>query len=159
MWTKPLAYAACAATVLVVGSPIRENFKPPEEREDDFPLSYYPMFSQKRGRAASLHHLLGIGADGVEHILPHTLAGSGGLNQVRRQINRYVREERADKLARRVAHNVGRSVNPTYASVEKVQVVTSRHRYDDWFDGNKEPLRRRVRAEAPVRRNSRRLVG
>lgn len=152
-WTKPLAYAAGLGLIVVVGSPIRQNRRPPQRRVDGFPLSYYPMFSEKRSRTGTVNHLIGIDADGAEHVLSHRLAGAGGLNQVRRQITRRVREGRAGQLARTVAHNVARSVDPSAQRIERVRVVTSRHRYDDFFAGDRSPRSRRVHAEAPVPRS------
>lgn len=151
-WTKPTAYAAALGIVAVVGSPIRENFKPLAKREDDYPLSYFPMFSHKRGRVGRVNHLIGLDAEDNEIPLAYTLAGHGGLNQVRRQINRRVREKKAVAVARDVAANVAASNKRAYADVERVQVVTSWHDYDEWFDGNKVPKRRKLRAEVPVPR-------
>lgn len=151
-WTKPLAYAAGVGLVALVGSPIRQNRRPLQEREDDFPLSYYPMFSAKRGPVGTVHHLIGIDANGGEHILRHTLAGHGGLNQVRRQITRTVRERRSRRLARRVARRVATSSDPLLCTIEHVQVVTSKHRYDDFFAGDRTPVSRKIRAEVPVLR-------
>ena len=151
-WTRSLAAVAGAGLVLVVGWPIRENRKPFDRRRDDFPLSYYPMFSERRGAVGTVHHLIGVDPAGRERVVPHTFAGSGGLNQVRRQINRRVREGRSDTLARRVARRVAGSDDPRVSDLVRVRVVTSRHRYDDFFAGRRAPLSRRVHAEAPVRR-------
>ncbi|NIQ16098.1 MAG: hypothetical protein GTO02_17415 [Candidatus Dadabacteria bacterium] len=43
--------------ILVVLSPVAENFK--EKPEDDFPLSYYPMFTKKRGEETNITHIIG----------------------------------------------------------------------------------------------------
>lgn len=151
-WTKRFAYAAGLGLVAVIGSPIKQNWRPLEERRDGFPLSYYPMFSEKRGRTGTVNHLVGLDANGDEIIVPHHYAGAGGLNQVRRQITRHVSQGRADRVARTVARRITNSRDPLMRSIERVQVVTSKHRYDDFFAGNRTPRSRRVRAEAPVPR-------
>lgn len=149
-WTRPSAYLAGAALVLIVGSPIRQNWRPPAERRDGFPLSYYPMFSEKRGRDGIVHHLVGFDATGAERVVPHGFIGSGGLNQVRRQINRQVREGRAAALAEQVARRIAGASDPRVAGLVRLQVVTSRHRYAEFFAGDRTPRSRTVHAEVPV---------
>lgn len=153
-WTKPLAYSAGAALVAVVGSPVRQNLRPLRERADDFPLSYYPMFSAKRGRTGVVHHLVGIDEDGGEHILPHTLLGAGGLNQVRRQIAARVRQGRADLVAEAAGRALAEAEQARYRRIVRVQVVTSKHRYDDYFNGHTTPLSRTVHAEVTLDRHT-----
>jgi len=43
--------------MLVIASPILENWK--DEPKDDFPLSYYPMFSKIRGETTIVSYLYG----------------------------------------------------------------------------------------------------
>ncbi|MGO1561233.1 MAG: hypothetical protein ACTHW7_05340 [Actinomycetaceae bacterium] len=157
LFTKPVAYLAGIALTALVASPIRHNHRPPADRVDGFPLSYYPMFSARRTRNGTVHHLLGFDADGGEHIVHHRHAGTGGLNQVRRQINRRVREGRAEELAWSVAASVAArpasvadgGSRPAHRLV-RVQVVTSVHRFDDFFSGDRTPRRRTVLADVPV---------
>lgn len=144
---RAAAYAAGLVLAVVVAWPARQHLRPAANRVDGFPLSYYPMFSAARSGTGTVHHLVGVDADGAEHPLHFRHAGTGGLNQVRRQINRRVREGRADVLARAVAASVARGAAP---SVVAVRVVTSRHRYDEFFAGNRTPRSRTVVAEAPV---------
>ncbi|MGC5629297.1 hypothetical protein ACPYO6_13770 [Georgenia sp. Z1344] len=149
---KTLTYLAGIALTAVVAAPIRQNHRPDDEKVDGFPLSYYPMFSVRRTRNGTVHHLLGIDDDGTERILHFGHAGTGGLNQVRRQINRRVREGRAEEVARLVAASVAASSAEQDAAVERVQVVTSVHRFDDFFAGDRAPRRRTVLADVPVPR-------
>ncbi|WP_462417526.1 hypothetical protein [Kytococcus sp. Marseille-QA3725] len=150
--SKPLTYLAGAALVTLVASPVVQNLRPPAERRDGFPLSHYPMFTARRKATGTVHHLLGITADGTEHVLHHRHAGIGGLNQVRRQITRRVRSGDAQELADRVARSVARSAELPEREVVRVRVVSSKHVYDDFFAGDRTPVRRRVRAEAEVTR-------
>lgn len=151
--TKRATYLAGTALVALVASPVVQNWRPRPERVDDFPLSYYPMFSAKRGATGTVHHLIGLDAEGGEHLLHFRHAGSGGLNQIRRQITRRVKQGRADAVARTVAESVALSGGSTERRIERVQVVTSRHRYDTFFGGDRTPRERTVRAEAVVPRD------
>ena len=86
--------------------PVKENWR--ERPKDSFPLSYYPMFTQKRGESYEVSYLVGVEADGEKRNLPYRLAGGGGFNQVRRQINKTISQDRADELARAVAGEAAR---------------------------------------------------
>lgn len=151
---RRLAGVFSAAVLAAVISPVRQNWR--REPRDGFPLSYYPMFSRRRNDVQSEHHVLGVEADGGRTPLPHGWVGPGGGNQVRKQVNRAVRGGRADELAVTVASSVARRRAPgsdgarAGPDVVAVEVVTSRYRLDDYFAGRKEPVRRRVRARAPV---------
>jgi len=104
---KIIFYAASAALLGAVITPVRQNWRPVPR--DGFPLSYYPMFSARRRRTGTVTHLVGVDADGRSRVLHYRHAGTGGLNQVRRQIRRSVTEDRADALAERAAGSVARS--------------------------------------------------
>jgi hypothetical protein len=143
------AYAA-VVSVLTVGAvlwPLARNWS--REPEDGFPLSHYPMFSARRPKEAVVNYLVGLDARGGRRLLPYTLAGTGGLNQVRRQINRAVREGRAEALCRSVASAVAER-NDEFGEVAIVQVVTGRYRLVGYFAGEKEPVSEKVRAYRPV---------
>lgn len=149
---KPLVYAAGAALLGAVLAPMRQNWRRKGDRIDGFPLSYYPMFSARRPKIGSVVHLIGIEADGSSRLLHHRYAGTGGLNQVRRQIRRRVDLGRASTLAEQVAEAVAVSPLPKDSRLVEVRVVTSRHRYDDFFSGEGAPLSRSVHASATVER-------
>ena len=75
------------------------------------------------------------------------------MNQVRRQINRIVREGKADALCQTIAAKISLEEEGRFTEVATVQVVTGKYRLADYFGGNKEPLSERVRASCPVRRD------
>lgn len=142
-------------SVLTIGAvlwPIVQNWR--EKPRDGFPLSYYPMFSAKRARTASVTYLVGLDARGGRRLLPYDYAGTGDLNQVRRQINRIVREGRADKLCQIVAGKVALEGEGEFADVVTVQVVTGKYRLADYFAGKRDPVSERVHASWPVERGS-----
>src|SRR3954449_7302753 len=92
------SYAAFAALLL---SPVRHYVGPMKQvnkaknERDSFPLSTYPMFSADRQGRVTVPHVVGFTAAG-ERIIPHySHFGAGGLNQVRRQISKAIREGRA----------------------------------------------------------------
>ncbi|WP_114559991.1 hypothetical protein [Desertihabitans aurantiacus] len=149
---KALTLLAAAGLVTAVLVPVRQSWRPPSERRDGFPLSYYPMFSARRRRTGTVVHLLGVDADGESRVLHHRHAGTGGMNQVRRQMNRRVARGAAAGLAAEAARSVAASSRPTERGVVEVQVVSSTHRYDDFFAGDPGPLRRTVHASATVPR-------
>ncbi|MBA3610966.1 MAG: hypothetical protein H0W54_06065 [Rubrobacter sp.] len=148
---KAFAGAASLLTVCAVLWPVVQNWR--EKPKDGFPLSHYPMFSARRSKSASVTYLVGLGAGGGRHPLPYTYAGTGGLNQVRRQINRVVRGGKADTLCRIVAVKVAREER--LADVVTVQVVTGRYRLTDYFAGKKDPLSEVVHASCSVERKHR----
>ena len=121
-------------SALVVGAvllPVVQNWR--ERPKDGFPLSYYPMFSLKRSDSTTVRYLVGLDAHGERHLLPHTYAGTGGLNQVRRQINKVVRGGKAGTLCRLVAARVAQRDEERFAGVVTVQVVVGRYRLTDYF--------------------------
>jgi hypothetical protein len=144
--------AAGGLSLLTVGAvlwPVARNWR--GKPRDGFPLSHYPMFSAKRAEVVRVNHLVGLDERGERRLLPYRYAGAGGMNQVRRQINKRVREGSADGLCRVVAARV--ALEETLADVTTVQVVTGRYRLADYFSGRREPVSERVRASRPVERD------
>ena len=60
--SKPLAAVFSIVMLAVVASPIVENWKTPAH--DDFPLSYYRMFSEERADLQRITYLVGIDTSG-----------------------------------------------------------------------------------------------
>jgi hypothetical protein len=143
--------AVCSvAAVLLVLSPVAENWHERERPRDSFPLSYYPMFSERRGATERVVYLVGLDANGGRRLLNYKYAGEGGLNQVRRQIRRTVGEGRAKELCRQVAEKVARRGD---GRITAVQVVTGEYDLDDYFTGrNRQPLVEEIHARRDVTR-------
>lgn len=143
--TKHKVFAALFS-LLLLGAllwPVRQNWQ--EKPKDNFPFSYYPMFSQKRNSTYEVSYLVGYDAAQQRHIIPYTFAGSGGLNQVRRQINKEVRKGRGEKLAARVARRVNKSKVAPYAQLECLEVVTGEYHLENYFiNGDKAPILEKV---------------
>lgn len=66
---------------------------------DSFPVSTYPMFSADRSGKVTVPHVLGLTATGQRRPLHYRHYGTGGLNQVRKQIARAIRQGAADDVA------------------------------------------------------------
>lgn len=154
---------------LLVGAvlwPVLENWR--GRPKDGFPLSYYPMFSLKRADATTVRYLVGLDARGERRLLSHTCAGTGGLNQVRRQINALVRTGEADALCKLVAADVATRSEERFPDIVTVQVVVGRYRLADFFAAKRgsvwermeaSRVRETVEASCPVEKNRRpRLV-
>jgi hypothetical protein len=149
---KTATYAAGAALLIAVLAPLRQNWR--RRPRDGFPLSYYPMFSARRERTGTVVHLVGVNAAGQPQILHYRHAGSGGLNQVRRQLRRTVKAGHAQEVAQRAAASVLRSSRSSEVGIAEVRVVSSRHVYDTFFAGDRVPEKETVHATAPVDRTS-----
>jgi hypothetical protein len=139
-----------AAVLAAVLSPLLQYRRPISERVDGFPLSWYPMFSAKRRRQMSVIHAVGITADGGRLSLPPRALGTGGVNQVRRQLYRVaVREARPDAYAGDLAARVARS--PDWANVIRVEVVRTLFDLDDCLTSRRVDGESTVLASAAVR--------
>jgi hypothetical protein len=142
---------AAGFSLLLVGAalwPIVENWR--EKPKDNFPLSYYPMFSAKRGKKETINYIIGYDAQGARHIVSYTYAGTGGMNQVRRQINTLVKRGEAERLCRDVAARLAAEREGPLAGVVTVQVISGTYRLSDYFSGNKQPVAEEILASAPV---------
>jgi len=130
--------------------PIAQNWR--ANPRDSVPFSYYPMFSAKRGDSYVVNYMVGLDGQGNRHTIPFRFAGSGGHNQTRRQIDRLVREGKAVRLCESVADKVRSDAEPLYSHMLTVQIITGEFRFDDYFNGNKAPLKEQVRARCQVTR-------
>ena len=139
------------AAVTLIGIPIVQNFR--EKPDDGFPLSYYPMFSKERHGVTELSHPIGIREDGMTIDLHYRTVASGGMNQVRRQIRKIIRNGDAKELCRDVAENVAKSRRKEYRDIVAVAIVTDTYDFHDFFSGNRTPRRRKVIARCAVERD------
>lgn len=136
------------ALLTAVVAPARQHWR--ATPGDGFPLSSYPMFTAKRAATATVTYLIGFDRVGRRVVLPSSVAGPGGLNQVRRQLRREVVSGRAGQAGLAVADRLAAHPGPRFADVVEVQVVTGTYRFDDYFAGRTEPRRERVDAACPV---------
>jgi hypothetical protein len=72
-----------AVITLMLGlvlAPVTQNWA--KKPKDNFPLSYYPMFSDVRGETYSSPTLVGWTRDGERRVVPYTFAGDAGHSSV-----------------------------------------------------------------------------
>ncbi len=123
-----------AALLTAVALPARNLGRRGEVR-DSFPFSHYPMFSAKRKPHYWVTHLLGIEADGTSRPLHYSYLGTGGLNAVRRQVRRRVRDGDGPLLAEHVAELLAQRDRPADRGVVRVEVVRGRYLVDPFMRG------------------------
>ncbi|HEX2710637.1 MAG TPA: hypothetical protein VHM88_00210, partial [Candidatus Acidoferrales bacterium] len=98
-------------------------------------------------------HIVGLDGQGNRHPISFQLAGSGGFNQTRRQINKLIRKKKADTLCQAVAVKVAQKAALPYSGIVTVRIVTGEFRFADYFAGNKVPMSERLWASCPVARS------
>lgn len=128
--------------------PIRQHFQ--KSPQDSFPFSHYPMFSARRAKTYASPTLRAGDADGRLVTLPHRLAGSGGFNEVRRQLRSQIERGAADKVCASVAKRLSRNKSATYAGLQWVEVATGTHHLDAYFRGESQPRKVEVHARCAV---------
>jgi hypothetical protein len=122
----------------VVAWPVTENLK--KKPSDNFPLSYYPMFSFKRDADYTLNYIVGYDAGNKRYYIPYRYIGSGGFNQARRQLNRKVKKNEGGAVLQKVRNRIIKRNEPPYNQLTKIQLVRGRFNFDKYFiSGNKEP--------------------
>jgi len=121
-----------AAMLAAVLSPLLQYRRPKQDRVDGFPLSWYPMFSTRRRQKVVIAHAVGVTAAGQRQYLPTAAYGPGGLNQVRRQLNRTVlKEQRPEAYAAALARRVARRSD--CRGIVRVEVLATRFDLDRCF--------------------------
>lgn len=145
----PWAALVSLVAIVVVSSPVLENLE--ETPFDDCPLSYYPMFSKRRSETKRLPYFIGIDKTGDRISIPIEFAGSGGFHQVRKQLNRYVRENKSNQICQFVAERISRTTVEPYSQIETVTLVVGRYHFATYFSGDKRPLEEQVLAACPVK--------
>lgn len=128
--------------------PIFQNFK--SSPQDDFPLSYYPMFTKKRKQDTKVIHPIGVTRAGAKINLHYQVVADGGMNQVRRQINKQVRNQQAQQLCNHVAQMIDLHSPELHEPLVGVQIVSDRYNLAAYFAGERSPMKRNIEATAPV---------
>ena len=147
-WTRRRAAFFSLAAIALILAPLAENLS--EKPKDDFPLSYYPMFTAKRRDATTVRHALAVRSNGEVFPLKYKFLGTGGMNQVRRQTRKIVREGGAEMLCHRAAKRVARSSRKSVADVVEIRIVTRRYSLDGFFGGDTTPLKETINATCKV---------
>jgi hypothetical protein len=136
------------ATVLL---PVTENWQ--HKPADSFPLSYYPMFSQARNGKTSLTYLVGVDKEGNTHRISYHRAGTGGFNQVRKQIAKRA-SRNPQKLCKDIAFAVANRNKKPEILIDTVKIVKGSFAFDRFFAaGEQTPERRKEICACAVERN------
>ena len=147
--SKWVASLLSVVVMSVVLFPVTQNWV--ELPRDDFPFSYYPMFSFEKGDRQRVTYLVAYDGAGARLLLPYWYAGAGGLNQVRRQMNKQLERGQATRLCRNVASRVARAVDLP-AGIHTVEITTGTFFMTQFFAGDRTPASEIVRAKCPVPR-------
>lgn len=136
----------------VVFSPVRQNWSDPPV--DDFPLSWFPMFSAPRPALEAPEYVIGVDAAGKRYKVGQTWWTSGGFNQGSSQL-RAIRKRGSKALGpfcERVAKKIAERKSSLDPVVE-VQVMHGRYSRERWFrDGDPTPESERMVWRCPVTR-------
>jgi hypothetical protein len=108
------------------------------------------MFSFEKSDRQRVTYLVAHDSPGSRLLIPYQYAGQGGMNQVRRQMNKLVDRGEASRLCRSVASRVARS-NDMPRDLVSIQVVTGTFLMTEFFSGNRMPRSESVRAHCPIR--------
>ncbi len=138
--------------IVLILSPIIENWR--TKPTDSFPLSYYPMFTTKRGATETVTHLVGLDESGNRYLIPHRFAGTGGMNQVRKQISKSARNADAPQFCQTIAEKVALRSGERYGKIVKVLILSGEYNLNDYFAGAKNPVAEKIHIECPVQRNA-----
>ena len=133
--TRLLAGLLAGALLTAVALPAR-HFAAEGEVRDSFPFSHYPMFSARRSTHYRVAHLLGIDADGTSRPLHYSYLGTGGLNAVRRQVRRRVRDGDGQVLAEHAAALLAARDRAEDRGILEVRMVRGRFHLDSYLRGS-----------------------
>ena len=148
-WTRTSASIFSFILLAVLLAPILQNGA--AAPVDDFPLSYYPMFTKPRGPTTRVHHAVAVMSTGLSVNIPGRYAGPGGMNTQRRQMRKAVRKGKADKLAAQVAAALRNSRLEHELRPVRIDIVISTYDISEYFHGRTEPVERVVKASVPMR--------
>ncbi len=115
----------------LVLSPIVENWS--SKPKDSFPFSYYPMFSKKRKATYGVYYFVGYDMDQNRHIVSYKLAGTGGFNQVRRQIKKAARSDKALEFTQKVAERISQKKGLPYSELQRIELVKGYYHLEKYF--------------------------
>lgn len=129
--TKSGAITFSLILSLLVFSPIREHYR--AKPVDGFPLSHYPMFANKRPATYSVQYVVGYTDTNERRMVPYKLIGSGGFNQVRRQINKMAKDERGDQLLQQASERIQKKGSRAYQNIVRLELVKGWYHLEDYF--------------------------
>ncbi|BFP42454.1 hypothetical protein FGF1_32990 [Flavobacteriaceae bacterium GF1] len=130
-FSKTQALVFSIVVLLLVLSPVVQNWA--KHPKDSFPLSYYPMFAKKRTQNYGLYYVVGQDTLGQDFRIPYKLAGTGGFNQVRRQINKARKKEKGLPFLQKVAGNIAKKEPQLYDRLMALELVKGYYHLEGYF--------------------------
>lgn len=147
---KAIIGILCILSLLIVLSPVLENWK--ENPKDDFPLSYYPMFTKVRGEYTFVSHLYGIDSNNNYYPIPHkVIVKNSGFNSFRKTVSRIIKNGEAEQFCRFVSQRLSNTEIEPYNRIRVVRVVTSKINIDKFMTNKPDRKMFRVHAQCRVR--------
>jgi UDP-N-acetylmuramoyl-tripeptide--D-alanyl-D-alanine ligase len=150
--TRTYACLVSIGLLVAVLVPVRENFR--ADPRDGFPLSYYPMFTHAHPALQEHTYVVGFDRWGERVRIHYRHAGTGGLNQVRKQLSRVARRggSRARRLCQDVVRRLARREPALYARLVRVDLRTGLFDPAAYFAaGDRLPRWERVHAGVVIR--------
>ena len=133
--TRTIAGVLTAALLGSILAPARKLGPDQGRVRDSFPFSHYPMFSATRKDHCWVTHLLGERSDGTITPLHYSYLGTGGLNAVRRQVRRRVKNGEGQQIADRAAERLARRNRREDRTVARLHVVRGRYLVEPFMRG------------------------
>lgn len=130
-FSKKMATIASVLFLTVLLVPVRENWR--AKPQDSFPLSYYPMFSKKRAEIYSMYYFVGYDSLHNRYDIPYKLIGTGGFNQVRRQLQKSARQGKGEQLAKEVIQNLVGKKDGHFAKITEIRLVKGSYHLENYF--------------------------
>ena len=145
-WTRPWGAAVSLVALVAVAWPLSRA----PVRDDDFPLSTYPMFAPRRKDArVVLDYAIAVGpGDRRVHLAP-SLVGSSEPMQAMMTISRAVARGHGATLCAEIAGRL--AVRAGYRGYDEVQLVTGNHLAVDYLTRGVRGTET-VRARCPIAR-------
>lgn len=137
---KAIRYLFSSAVALAILAPMFR--RPPV---DGFPLSTYPMFSERlRTPRTTVHHAIAVLPDSRREVIPPKLAtGNEAALQAEAVIDGAIRRGTATGLCRRIAARVS---GTRFARAVALEIATSTFDSLAFFSGDRAPRQRVVHA-------------
>ena len=130
---KFIIASICIICLLIVASPITENWK--DDPKDDFPLSYYPMFTHIWGGSTFVTYFIGVDKNKNYYSIPHIYVIPGSsFNTVRKQIIKIVRNGQAKQLCNFAARELRKVTVEPYSKTIALGVITSRINIEEFMN-------------------------
>jgi hypothetical protein len=137
-------------SALLLGAVAAPGFRDPSS--DAYPLSTYPMFSQRRGRIHEVTSARAVSADASEVRVPPSYVANAETMQAVRTLSSAVRAGEGEALAlcRAIAQRLADAREPGLSHAVRVELVTERVDAIAYLSGHTEPLARQVHASCPA---------